>query len=76
MLDLCVEYADLYFDISVIYLQIGDKLKSGQSFGEAFRVYHIIFADNAEALSEKKNQLLELTGQAVLSEKFYQSQNE
>ncbi len=76
MSDLCVEYADLYFDIGVIYLQICDKLKSGQSFGEAFRVYHIIFADNAEALSEKKNQLLELTGQAVLSEKFYQSQNE
>lgn len=66
--NLCVEYADLYFDIGVIYLQIGDKSKSEQSFGEAFHVYQIIFADNAEALSEKKNQLLGFTGQAVLSE--------
>lgn len=66
--DLCVEYADLYFDIGVIYLQIGDKLKSEQSLGEAFRVYQIIFADNAEALSEKKKLLLGFTGQAVLSE--------
>lgn len=68
MTDLCVEYADLYFDIGVIYLEIGDEFKSEQSFGEAFRVYHIIFADNTEALSEKKNQLLGLKGQAVLSE--------
>lgn len=66
--DMCIEYADLYFDIGVIYLQIGDKSKSEQSLGEAFRVYNIIFADNAEALSEKKNLLLGFTGQAVLSE--------
>lgn len=68
MTDLCVEYADLYFDVGVIYLQIGDRAKAEQSLGEAFRVYRIIFADNAEALSQKKNQLLEFTGQAVLPE--------
>lgn len=66
--DLCIEYADLHFDIGVIYLQIGESIKAEQSLGEAFRVYRIIFADNAEALSEKENLLLGFTGQAVLSE--------
>lgn len=68
MTELCVEYADIFFDIGIIYLQIGEKSKSEQSLGEAFRVYNIILADNAEALSEKKNQLLGFTGQVVLSE--------
>lgn len=66
--DMCIEYADLYFDIGVIYFQIGDKTKSEQSLNEAFRVYRIIFADNAEALSEKKKLLLGLTGKVALAE--------
>lgn len=66
--DMCIEYADLYFDIGVIYLLTGDSSKAEQNLGEAFRVYQIIFADNAEALSEKKKLLLGFTGQAVLSE--------
>ena len=43
--DLCIEYADLYFDIGVIYLQIGDNYKSEQSLGEAFRVYREILSE-------------------------------
>lgn len=66
--DLCEEYADIVFDIGVIYLQIGDNSKAEQNFAEAFRVYNVIFADTAEALSEKKNQLLGYTGQTALTE--------
>ena len=51
MTDLCVEYADLYFDIGVIYLQIDDKIKSEQSLGEAFRIYRAILPE--DALREK-----------------------
>lgn len=76
MSDLRVEYADLYFDVGAIYLQIGDDPKAEQNFAEAFRVYKIIFDDNAEALSEKKNQLIEFTGQDVLCEKLNYFQNE
>lgn len=49
--DLCIEYADLYFDIGVIYLQIGDNSKAEQSFAEAFRVYRAILPE--DALREK-----------------------
>lgn len=66
--DLCDEYADLFFDIGVIYLQTGDNSKAEQNFAEAFRVYNIIYADNIEVLSEKKNQLLEFIGQTSLTE--------
>lgn len=45
--DLCVEYADLYFDIGVIYLQTGDKSKSEQNLAEAFRVYRAILTEDA-----------------------------
>lgn len=68
MTDLCVEYADIVFDIGVIYLQTGDNSKAEQNFDEAFRVYNIIYADNIEVLSEKKNQLLEFIGQTTLTE--------
>lgn len=66
--DLCEEYADLFFDIGVIYLQTGDNSKAEQNFAEAFRVYNIIYADNIEVLSEKRNQLLEFIGQNSLTE--------
>lgn len=68
MTDLCVEYADIVFDIGVIYLQTCDNSKAEQNFDEAFRVYNIIYADNIEVLSEKKNQLLEFIGQTTLTE--------
>ncbi len=68
--DLCLDYADLFFDIGVICLQTGDSSKAEQNFTEAFRVYNIIFADNPEALSEKKNLLLGYTVQAALGEKL------
>ena len=51
MTDMCVEYADIVFDISVIYLQIGDKAKSEQSLDEAFRVYRAILPE--DVLREK-----------------------
>ena len=46
MKDMCVEYSDLYFDIGVIYLQIGDNSKSEQSLAEAFRVYRAILPED------------------------------
>ena len=46
MTDMCVEYADIVFDISVIYLQISDNSKSEQSLDEAFRVYRTILPED------------------------------
>ena len=45
--DLCEEYADMVFDIGVIYLQIGDNSKAEQNFDEAFRVYRAILPEDA-----------------------------
>lgn len=44
--DMCSDYADLYFDMGVIYSQVGDKLKAEQSFLEAFRVYRTLLSEN------------------------------
>lgn len=49
--DLCEEYADIVFDIGVIYLQIGDSSKAEQNFDEAFRVYRAILPE--EGLRDK-----------------------
>lgn len=46
MSDMCIEYADMVFDISVIYLQINDRAKSEQSLDEAFRVYRAILPED------------------------------
>ena len=47
MTELCVEYADLFFDIGIIYLQIGDNFKAEQNLAEAFRVYRAILSEDA-----------------------------
>lgn len=51
MTDLCVEYADIVFNIGVIYLQIGDNSKAERNFDEAFRVYRTILPE--EGLRDK-----------------------
>lgn len=55
--DMCSDYADLYFDIGVIYLQVNEKSKAEDSFTEAFRVYSSIYADTDEIYLEKYNQI-------------------
>ena len=53
--DMCSDYADLYFDIGVIYLQIGENRKAEDCFKEAFRVYKIIYDDTDKVYLEKYN---------------------
>ena len=53
--DMCSDYADLYFDIGVIYLQIGENRKAEDCFKDAFRVYSSIYADTDEVYLEKYN---------------------
>lgn len=55
--DMCSDYADLYFDIGVIYLQVNEKSKAEDSFKEAFRVYSSIYTDTDEAYLERYNQI-------------------
>ena len=55
--DMCSDYADLYFDIGVIYLQVNEKSKAEDSFKEAFRVYNNIYTNNDEIYLEKYNQI-------------------
>lgn len=55
--DMCSDYADLYFDIGVIYLQANEKSKAEDSFKEAFRVYSSIYAATDELYLEKYNRV-------------------
>lgn len=55
--DMCSDYADLYFDVGVIYLQIGENRKAEDSFKEAFRVYSSIYAATDDVYLEKYNQI-------------------
>lgn len=56
--DMCSDYADLYFDIGVIYSQIGDKMKAEQSFLEAYRVFINIYPDDFKIIKTKFQQYL------------------
>lgn len=55
--DMSSDYADLFFDIGVIYLQVGENLKAEDCFKEAFRVYSSIYAATDDVYLEKYNQI-------------------
>lgn len=55
--DMCSDYADMYFDIGLIYLQVGENRKAEDCFKEAFRIYCEIFADNNIALQNRLDEL-------------------
>jgi len=55
--DMCSDYADLYFDIGVIYLQIGENRKSEDFFKEAFRVYRDIYSEEDSSYIEKHDEM-------------------
>ncbi|MGN0656525.1 MAG: tetratricopeptide repeat protein [Ruminiclostridium sp.] len=44
--DMCIDYADLYLDIGIIYLQIQNTASAFSAFEEAFRVYKSLLAEN------------------------------
>lgn len=44
--DMCVDYADLYLDIGIIYLQMQNTASAFSSFEEAFRVYKAVLTEN------------------------------
>lgn len=56
--DMCSDYADLYFDIGVIYLQVGENRKAEDCFKEAFRVYRNIYENTDEAYLDKCNEMI------------------
>ena len=55
--DMCSDYADLYFDMGVIYLQVGENRKAEDCFKEALRIYCEIFSDNNIALQNRLDEL-------------------
>ena len=57
--DMCSDYSDLYFDIGVIYLQIGENRKAEDSFKEAFRVYKNIYGEEDSSYIEKHDEMIE-----------------
>ena len=44
--NMCVDYADLYLDIGIIYLQMQNTASAFSSFEEAFRVYKAVLTEN------------------------------
>lgn len=56
--DMCSDYADLYFDMGIIYLQINQHTNSKECFEEALRIYKYIYDDTNEIFLEKRNQIL------------------
>lgn len=44
--DKCTDYADLYLDIGIIYLQMQNTASAFSSFEEAFRVYKAVLTEN------------------------------
>lgn len=44
--DMCVDYADLYLDIGIIYLQMQNTASAFSSLKEAFRVYKAVLTEN------------------------------
>lgn len=56
--DMCSDYADLYFDIGVIYLQVGENRKAEDFFKEAFRVYKNIYGEEDSSYIEKHDETI------------------
>ena len=56
--DMCSDYADLYFDIGVIYLQVHEKSKAEDSFKEAFRVYKSIYDEDDSSYIAKRDEIV------------------
>ena len=56
--DMCSDYADLYFDIGVIYLQVGENRKAEDYFKEAFRVYKNIYGEEDSSYIEKRDEMI------------------
>ena len=56
--DMCTDYADLYFDMGIIYLQISQRTNAKECFEEALRVYKYIYDDANKIFLEKRNQIL------------------
>lgn len=44
--DMCVDYADLYLDIGIIYLQMQNNASAVSSFEDAFRIYKAVLTEN------------------------------
>ncbi len=59
--DMCSDYADLYFDIGIIYLQTGDMMSAESYVKKAFEVYAVIFAGDENAVAERLKILSEFT---------------
>jgi tetratricopeptide (TPR) repeat protein len=58
--DLCRDYADVSFDIFLIYLRANEIELAKQYFLEAFRVYDTIYKDNPEMLQQKYSYIGEI----------------
>lgn len=56
--DICSDYADLYFDMGIIYLQINQRTNAKGCFEEALTIYKYIYDDTNEIFLEKRNQIL------------------
>ena len=56
--DICSDYADLYFDMGIIYLQINQHTNAKGCFEEALTIYKYIYDDTNEIFLEKRNQIL------------------
>lgn len=56
--DMCSDYADLYFDIGIIYSQLDEIHKAENSFNEAFRVYKNIYGEEDSSYIEKRDEMI------------------
>lgn len=56
--DMCSDYADLYFDIGVIYSQLDEIRKAEDCFKEAFRVYKNIYGEEDSSYIEKRDEMI------------------
>lgn len=56
--DMCSDYADLYFDIGIIYSQFDEIRKAEDFFKEAFRVYKNIYGEEDSSYIEKRDEMI------------------
>lgn len=55
--DMCSDYADLYFDMGIIYLQINQRTNSKECFEEALRVYKNVYSDTDRHYLERYSEI-------------------
>lgn len=56
--DKCTDYADLYFDMGIIYLQINQRTNSKECFEEAIRAYRNVYGDTDRHYLERYSEIL------------------